>query len=78
VTFAVNASSSGTTSYSVQATLDAPQLVATPTWFTVSSAALTASSSLMSILSPIAGLRLNATAMSSMVLTLEILQNAGG
>ncbi len=77
-TFAVTASTSGTTSYSIQGTLDAPQLVTTPTWFTISTAAATATSSLYIWPAPLAGLRVNATAMSSMLLTLQALQNAGG
>jgi hypothetical protein len=77
-TFAVTASSSGTTSYSIQGTLDAPQLVASPTWFNISTAAVTATSSIYLWAGPLAGLRVNATAMSSMLLTLYALQNAGG
>jgi len=78
VTYAITATSSGTVGYHVEATLDAPQLVTTPSWFTVSSAAFTGTAGPFSVQSPIAGIRISASALSSTLLTMQTLQNAGG
>jgi hypothetical protein len=76
-TFSVTASTSGSWNYTVQGTLDDPMRVTSPTWFTLSSAALTATSTITSFLSPLAGVRLNSS-VNGGTLTLWALQNAGG
>jgi hypothetical protein len=77
--FAVTGSSSGTFSVTVEATLDDLQLTpaASLTWFTLSSGALTANSSINLYQGPIGGIRMNSTAVSSAVLSLRILQGIG-
>jgi hypothetical protein len=77
------ASTTMTVNAIVQATLDSSAASGgTPTWYSVSSIAVTSAYSdsgyVASILTPIAGLRLSSTAISSSSLTLKALQNAGG
>ncbi len=72
--YAVTGSSSGTFAAFVEATLDDLQLSSSPAWFTESSATFVANSSICALSKPVAGLRLNSTALSSAVLTLKILQ----
>jgi hypothetical protein len=75
--FAVTGSSSGTFAVFVEGTLDDLQLSSSPTWFTMSSATLSANSSINLYTGPLAGIRLNSTAVSSAVLSLRILQGIG-
>lgn len=75
--FAVTGSSSGTFAVLVEGTLDDLQQVASPTWFAVSSATLAANSSINIYQGPLAGIRMNSTALSSAVLTMRILQGIG-
>ena len=72
--FSVTGSSSGTFSVLVEATLDDLQLSSSPAWVTESSGAFTANSSIVTIAKPVAGIRMNCSALSSAVLTLKILQ----
>jgi hypothetical protein len=74
--FAVSGSSSGTFTYTVEGTLRDIQSTAALVWFSLSSATTT-NSSLSGSLVPIAGIRLNASAISSAVLSLDILQGIG-
>ena len=78
--WSVSGSSSGTFSYSVEAALDDIQVLpaASIAWLPLSSATLTANSSINLYQGPLAAIRLNAAAMSSAVLTLRILQGIGG
>jgi len=76
-------SSTSSAAYQLQATLDPPQTVASPTWFLVSSTTFTSSSNfdtptMISILSPVAAVRINSTGLSSSAIVLRVLQNAGG
>jgi hypothetical protein len=75
--FSITGSSSGTFAATPQATLDDLQLNSSPVWADLSSAPLTANTSIWSLSGPIAGLRLNSTALSSAALTLRILQDHG-
>lgn len=77
--FAVTGSSSGTFAVFVEATLDDLQQVpaASVTWFTLSSATLSANSSINLYQGPLGGIRINSTAVSSAVLSLRILQGIG-
>jgi len=79
VTYAVTGSSSGSFTYVIEATPD--DLQATPaasvTWFAMSSAT-TANSSLSLYQGPLGGIRVNASTISSAVLTLRTLQGIGG
>jgi hypothetical protein len=72
--YSVTGSSSGTFAVVVEATLDDLQLSSSPAWVTESSAIFTANSSIVAISKPVAGLRMNSTALSNAVLTLRILQ----
>jgi hypothetical protein len=74
--FSITGSSSGTFSVVAETTLDDLQLVSTPSWVAQSSA-ITADSSVWQLVGPYAGLRLNASAVSSAVLTLTVLQDHG-
>jgi hypothetical protein len=76
--FAVTGSSSGTFTYTVEGALDDLQQTssANVAWFPLSSAT-TANSSINIFSGPLAGIRLNASAMSSAALTLRILQGIG-
>lgn len=76
VSWAVNGSSSGTFTYVVEATLDDLTQEPTQTWFALSSAT-TANSSINLYIGPLAGIRLNASAMSSAALALHVLQGVG-
>lgn len=72
-----------TTSAIIQATLDSSMASgSSPTWFTASTVALTSAFAdagyNLTFLTPIAGLRISSTAISSNTLTLTALQNAGG
>jgi hypothetical protein len=77
--FAVTGSSSGTFSVTVEGALDDVQMLpaASVAWFSLSSAALIANSSINLYQGPLAAIRMNASAMSSAVLTLRILQGIG-
>jgi hypothetical protein len=77
--FAVTGSSSGTFTYTVEGAIDDLQLTssASVAWFALSSSVQTANSSLSLYQGPLAGIRLNATAISSAVLTLRVLQGIG-
>jgi hypothetical protein len=75
--FAITGSSSGTFAVTPEVTLDDLQLTASPLWIAASCAALTADSSTWQITGPIAGIRMNSTALSSAVLTLRVLQDHG-
>jgi hypothetical protein len=74
--WAVAGSSSGTFTYTVEGSLDDLQLSAAPFWFSLSSAT-TANSSVNIFNGALAAIRLNASAVSSAVLTLRILQGIG-
>jgi hypothetical protein len=78
-TFAVSGSSSGTFSYVVEGTADDLQKTpaASVAWLSLSSAT-TANSSLNIVQGPLAGIRFNASAISSAVLTMRVLQGIGG
>jgi hypothetical protein len=78
VSYSVVSTSSGAVDYTIEGTLEDPMRVTSPSWFTLSSAHLSASSSLGNFLSPLAGIRVTSTSISSSVLTLTALQNAGG
>lgn len=72
-----------TANASIQATLDSSMASGNnPTWFTISTVALTSAFAdagyTLNYLTPLAGLRINSTAISSNTLTLTALQNAGG
>jgi len=79
VSFAVTGSSSGTFTYTIEATLDDFLQTASSlaVWFALSTAALTANSSINLYQGPLAGIRLKASAVSSATLTLRILQGIG-
>lgn len=74
--WAVTGSSSGTFTWTAEGTLDDLQQVASPTWFALSSAT-TANSSINLYQGPLAGIRLNPSAVSSAALILRILQGIG-
>src|ERR1700675_1449454 len=76
--FAVTGSSSGTFTYTVEGALDNLQQVSSNNvvWFALSSAT-TANSSINIFQGPLAGIRLNASAVSSAALALRILQGIG-
>ena len=76
--FAVTGSSSGTFTYTVEGALDDLQQVssANVVWFALSSATTT-NSSINLFQGPLGGIRLNASAVSSAVLTLRIIQGIG-
>jgi hypothetical protein len=79
VSFSVTGSSSGTFSYTVEAALDDLQQVAAASvaWLALSSGATIVNSSINVFTGPLAGIRLNASAMSSAALTMRILQGIG-
>jgi hypothetical protein len=79
VSFAVTGSSSGSFTYTVEATLDDIQQTpaASVTWFTLSSSAFTANSSINLFQGPLGAIRANASAISSATLSLRILQGIG-
>jgi len=76
--FAVTGSASGTFTFVIEGALDDLQQTssANVAWFALSSAT-TANSSINIISGPLAGIRLNAAAVSSATLTLRILQGIG-
>lgn len=74
--FAVTGSSSGTFTYTAEATLRDLQSSAALVWFALSSATTT-NSSLNIVLGTIAAIRVNASAISSATLTLRVLQGIG-
>lgn len=75
VSYSVTGSSSGTFSYVVEGTLDDLQLISSAnTAWTALSSATTANSSIYLYSGPLAGIRLNASAISSATLTLRVLQ----
>jgi len=77
--FAVTGSSSGTFSVTVEGALDDLQQVsaANVVWFALSTAALTANSSINLYQGPLGGIRLNSTAVSSAVMSLRVMQGIG-
>ena len=79
VSYAVTGSSSGSFTYTVEGAIDDLQQTpaASVTWFGMSSAT-TANSSLSLYQGPLGGIRLNASAISSAILTLRVLQGIGG
>lgn len=85
VSFAVTGSSSGTFSYLVEGTLDditqfssaGTSSAATLFWFSLSSAAHTTNSSINLYQGPLAAIRVNASAVSSAIVTLRSLQGIG-
>lgn len=74
--WAVTGSSSGTFTWTTEGTLDDLQQVTSPTWFALSSATTT-NSSINLYQGPLAGIRLNPSAVSSAALTLRTLQGIG-
>lgn len=67
----------------IQGTLDDPMKTTSPTWFLISTTTFTSSTNfdipaMISVLSPIGGVRLNSTKLSAGSITLQVLQNAGG
>jgi hypothetical protein len=74
--WAVTGSSSGTFTYAVEGTLDDLQLTSPPAWFPLSSAT-TANSSINIFSGALGGIRLNASTVSSALLTLRVLQGIG-
>jgi hypothetical protein len=74
--WAVTGSSSGTFTYTTEGTLDDLQLQTTPFWFPLSSAT-TSNSSINIFSGALGGIRLNASAVSSAIVTLRILQGIG-
>jgi hypothetical protein len=78
ISFSVTGSSSGSFTSSVEGALDDLQRVssASVAWFALSSAT-TANSSISIFSGPLAGIRVNASAMSSAALTLRALQGIG-
>ena len=78
-TYAVTGSSSGSFTYTIEATPDDVQQTpaASVAWFALSSAT-TSNSSLSIFTGPIGAIRLNASAISSAILTLKVLQGIGG
>jgi hypothetical protein len=76
--FAVTGSSSGTFAYTVEGALDDLQQTssANVAWFALSSAT-TANSSINIFSGALAGIRLNASAVSNALLTMRILQGIG-
>jgi hypothetical protein len=74
--WAVTGSSSGTFTYTVEGTLDDIQMTSSPAWFSLSSAT-TANSSINLFSGALGGIRLNASAVSSALLTLRVLQGIG-
>jgi hypothetical protein len=78
--WAVTGSSSGTFTYTVEGALDDIQVLpaASIAWFSLSSAALSANSSINIFSGALAAIRLNAAAVSSALLSLRILQGIGG
>jgi len=76
--FAVTGSSSGTFTYTVEGALDDLQQVSSNNvvWFALSSATTT-NSSINLFQGPLGGIRLNASAVSSAVLSIRIMQGIG-
>ena len=76
VAVAVTGSSSGSFAYTIQYTLDDLQRVTSPSWINDPNAtALTANSSGAFLYQlPVAGIRLNSSALSSAVLTMKVMQ----
>lgn len=77
-TFAVTGSSSGTFSYTVEGTLNDIQQTAAASlrWFALSSATTT-NSSINIVQGPLGAIRLNASAISSAALLMDVLQGLG-
>lgn len=76
-------SSTSSAAFTIQATLQSSARGETVTWFTLSSATFTSSTAFdtvpfMQVLTPLAGVRLNSTGLSTGSITLTALQNAGG
>jgi hypothetical protein len=75
--FTITGSSSGTFSVTPEGTVQDLQLTTSPSWVALSSAALTTNSSIWEISGPLAAIRMNASALSSAVFTLNVLQDHG-
>lgn len=75
--YTVTASSSGTSDWKTEGTLDDPQQVSSGSvvWFSLSSGATNSSLNIVS--GPIAGIRLNVASLSSATITLRVLQGIG-
>ncbi len=76
-------SSTSSAAFQFQVTLDDPYKSSSPVWFYGSSVTFTSSTnfdapSILQILTPIAGVRVISTGLSSGSITLRLLQNAGG
>lgn len=76
-------SSTSSAAFNFQITLDSSAQGVTPTWFFASTTTFTSSThfdlpTVVQVLTPIAGARLNSTGLSSGSITLKALQNAGG
>lgn len=77
-----------TTDFTIQYTLDDLQLVASPVWFSISSeigssathfsSAAADAGVTVGLLYPVAALRISSTAMSSSSLTMRVMQGVGG
>jgi len=78
-TYAVTGSSSGGFTFTVEGTPDDVQQTAAASvgWFALSSAT-TANTSLSVFMGPLGAIRVNASAISSAILTLRVLQGTGG
>ncbi len=75
--FTITGSSSGTFSVTPEVTVDDLQLSSSPLWVAQSSAALTANTSVWEITGPLAGIRMNCSALSSATLMLRLIQDHG-
>lgn len=76
-------SSTSSAAFNIQGTLDDPMKVSSPTWFFLSTTTWTSSTNfdtptMLQVLTPVAGVRLNSTGLSSGSITIRVLQNAGG
>jgi hypothetical protein len=76
-------SSTSSAAYQLQGTLDDPMRVTSPTWFLLSTTTFASSTNfdtptLVQVQTPLAGVRINSTGLSSSAITLRVLQNAGG
>lgn len=75
-------STSMTADFTVQCTLDDPNIVSSPIWFNAStthySSGIADDGKLVTFLTPVAAVRINSTAISSSSIRMQALQNAGG
>jgi hypothetical protein len=75
--FTITGSSSGSFAVTPEGSVQDLQLTTSPSWVALSSAALTANSSVWQISGPLAAIRMNAGALSSAILVLNVLQDHG-